>query len=61
MSGGSRRGRAWTVVEAKALCVACRNASEMGGTDEKELEARVRANFKEWLMHMHGGDMRISR
>jgi len=34
------------------LCVAAKNASEQGGTDEKELEARVRANFKERLLYM---------
>ena len=34
-------GPLWT--EGKALCVAARNASEMGGTHEKEHEARVRA------------------
>ncbi len=39
-------------MEKVALCVAARNASEMGGTDEKELEARVRSNFKERLLYL---------
>ena len=62
MSGASARGRSWSIAETKALCVAAKNASEQGTTDEKELEARVRANFKERLLYMErigtypGGD-----
>ena len=53
MSGtGTKRGRAWSVVETFALCVAARNTTEMGGTNEKELEARVRANFKERMLYL---------
>ena len=62
MSGAGARGRSWSIAETKALCVAAKNASEQGTTDEKELEARVRANFKERLLYMErigtypGGD-----
>ena len=62
MSSASARGRSWSIAETKALCVAARNASEQGTADEKELEARVRANFKERLLYMErigtypGGD-----
>mmetsp|Transcript_27669 Transcript_27669/g.78244 ORF Transcript_27669/g.78244 Transcript_27669/m.78244 type:complete len:152 (+) Transcript_27669:1668-2123(+) len=52
MASTNARGRSWAIVEVKALCVAAKNASEQGGTDEKELEARVRANFKERLLYM---------
>ena len=43
-------------METVVLCVAAKNASEMGGTDEKELEARVRSNFKERLLYMEATD-----
>ena len=46
------RGRAWSIVETKALCVAAKNASELGTADDTELEARVRANFKERLVYL---------
>ena len=36
----------------EALCVAARNATEMGGTDYEELEAPVRINFTERLLRL---------
>ena len=52
MAASSLRGRAWSIMETKALCVAAKNASELGTADDTELEARVRANYKERLIYL---------
>ena len=43
---------AWIVEEDKAVCLAARNSTEMGGTDYEELEAPIRSNFTERLLRL---------